>query len=33
MRTNKRESFIIGLANEIDWYINEFIKKAKENGV
>jgi DNA polymerase III delta prime subunit len=31
--TAKREGFITGLANEIDWYINEFIKKAKESGV
>jgi hypothetical protein len=30
---DKRESFITGLAGEIDWYINEFVKQAKENGV
>jgi len=31
--TSKRENFIIGLADEIDWYIKEFVKYAKEAGV
>lgn len=29
----KRENFIAGLANEVDWYIKEFVKKAKEAGI
>jgi SpoVK/Ycf46/Vps4 family AAA+-type ATPase len=30
---DKRENFIKGLASEIDLYIKEFIKKAKESGI